>query len=107
MGAQVQAAKIAAEKRKARARAEGNESGTEGSNSSDDEEENEPEPEPDHYEVLGLERNATAEDIKKAYRREALRWHPDKNKSPEAPKKFLQVREAYQILSDPELRAAY
>lgn len=62
---------------------------------------------PDYYEVLGVERSATLEEIKKAYRQQALQWHPDKNSDPEAPKMFLLIREAYAVLSDPELRRTY
>ena len=64
---------------------------------------------PDHYVVLGLQRNATAEDIKKAYRKEALRWHPDKNadKKDLAERKFKDISAAFKVLSDPDERAHY
>ncbi|MBI4306336.1 MAG: molecular chaperone DnaJ [Chloroflexi bacterium] len=61
----------------------------------------------DYYEVLGLPKDATAEDIKKAYRRLALEFHPDRNKTPGASEKFKEITEAYQVLNDTEKRATY
>lgn len=61
----------------------------------------------DYYEVLGLDRNASTEDIKKAYRKLARQYHPDVNKAPDAEEKFKEVKEAYDILSDPQKKAAY
>lgn len=63
----------------------------------------------DYYDILGVGRNASAEEIKKAYRRLALEWHPDRHKDDKevAEKKFKEINEAYQVLSDPEKRAAY
>jgi len=61
----------------------------------------------DYYSVLGLERGAGEEDIKKAYRKMALKFHPDKNKEPDAEEKFKEIAEAYEVLSDEEKRAAY
>lgn len=61
----------------------------------------------DYYEVLGVGRNASQEDIKKAYRKLARKYHPDFNKDPEAQEKFKEINEAYQVLSDPEKRKLY
>jgi len=61
----------------------------------------------DYYEVLNVPRNASKEKIKKAYRRLALKHHPDRNKSPEAEGKFKEISEAYAVLSDNEKRIRY
>ncbi|MGQ9621848.1 MAG: molecular chaperone DnaJ [Candidatus Caldatribacteriaceae bacterium] len=62
----------------------------------------------DYYEVLGIGRNATQEEIKKAYRRLARQYHPDVNPGDEeAAERFKEINEAYQVLSDPEKRAMY
>ncbi len=62
----------------------------------------------DYYAILGVSRNATQEEIKKAYRRVALKYHPDRNPGDkEAEEKFKEAAEAYEVLSDPEKRARY
>lgn len=61
----------------------------------------------DHYEVLGVDRNATQEEIKKAYRRLARELHPDVNPSAEASERFKLVTHAYDVLSDPDQRQQY
>ncbi len=61
----------------------------------------------DYYEVLGIDRNATTEDIKKAFRNLAFKYHPDRNHEPEAEEKFKEINEAQEVLSDPQKRAAY
>ena len=61
----------------------------------------------DYYAALGVERGASADEIKKAYRRLAQKYHPDVSKEPGAESKFKEVAEAYQTLKDPEKRAAY
>ncbi|MFD0275196.1 DnaJ C-terminal domain-containing protein [Kitasatospora sp. NPDC127111] len=61
----------------------------------------------DYYEVLGVSRDAGAEEIQRAYRRLARRWHPDLNKEPGAEERFKEISEAYQVLSDPDTRARY
>ncbi len=61
----------------------------------------------DYYELLGVSKDAGADDIKKAYRKLALQYHPDRNKEPDAKEKFTQINEAYAVLSDPEKRAHY
>lgn len=61
----------------------------------------------DYYEVLGVGRGASEEDIKRAFRRMALEYHPDRNKSDGAAEKFKEVNEAYQVLTDPKKRADY
>ncbi|MEO0275587.1 MAG: molecular chaperone DnaJ [candidate division WOR-3 bacterium] len=63
----------------------------------------------DYYEILGVPRNATPEEIKKAYRRLALKYHPDRNpqNKKEAEEKFREISEAYEVLMDPQKRALY
>ncbi len=62
----------------------------------------------DYYEVLGVDRNASQEEIKKAYRKLARKYHPDANKDdPDAEAKFKEIAEAYAVLNDPERRAQY
>lgn len=61
----------------------------------------------DYYDILGIQRGASEDDIKKAYRKQALRYHPDKNKSPGAEEKFKEIAEAYDVLSDPKKKDIY
>lgn len=61
----------------------------------------------DYYDVLGVQRNASKEDIKRAFRSLARQYHPDVNKAPEAEEKFKEINEAYEVLSDDEKRARY
>ena len=61
----------------------------------------------DYYEVLGVSRTATEEEIRRAFRKQAMEWHPDRNKSAAATERFKQVNEAYQVLVDPEKRQMY
>lgn len=61
----------------------------------------------DYYQTLGLARGASDEEIKRAYRRQALRYHPDKNKEPGAEEKFKEIAEAYDVLSDPRKREIF
>ena len=62
----------------------------------------------DYYKILGLSsRGASEEDIKKAYRKMALKYHPDKNKSAGAEEKFKEIAEAYEVLSDKKKREIY
>jgi molecular chaperone DnaJ len=62
----------------------------------------------DYYSLLGISKSATEAELKKAYRKLAVRWHPDKNKdNPEAEEKFKQISQAYDVLSNPQKRQQY
>lgn len=61
----------------------------------------------DYYETLGVSKGASEQEIKTAYRRQALKWHPDRNKTTEANSKFKDVTKAYEVLSDPKKREMY
>eukprot|EP00698_Gefionella_okellyi_P008048 TRINITY_DN197_c0_g1_i1.p1 TRINITY_DN197_c0_g1~~TRINITY_DN197_c0_g1_i1.p1 ORF type:complete len:418 (-),score=122.54 TRINITY_DN197_c0_g1_i1:32-1285(-) len=61
----------------------------------------------DYYKVLGVSKGASDDEIKRAYKKAALKWHPDKNKTPEAEERFVEAAKAYEILSDSEKRQKY
>ena len=61
----------------------------------------------DYYEILGIKKGASEDEIKKAFRKLAKKYHPDVNKAPDAEEKFKEINEAYEVLSDPQKRANY
>jgi molecular chaperone DnaJ len=61
----------------------------------------------DYYEVLGISKNSTQEEIKRAFRRLAMQYHPDRNKAADAEQKFKEINEAYEVLSDEKRRHTY
>jgi len=61
----------------------------------------------DHYATLGIEADASLAEVKSAYRKNAARFHPDKNSAPDAPARFREIQEAYELLSDATKRQAY
>ena len=61
----------------------------------------------DYYEILEIQKNASKDEIKNTYRKLALKYHPDRNKSPGAEEKFKEISEAYAVLSDDEKRKRY
>ena len=61
----------------------------------------------DYYDILGIGKGVGEEDIRKAFRKKAMEYHPDRNKSPDAEEKFKEINEAYQVLSDRNKRAQY
>ena len=62
----------------------------------------------DYYKVLGVERSASADDVRKAYRKLAMQYHPDRNPGDkQSEDRFKEINEAYQVLNDPQKRARY
>ncbi|MGZ5549811.1 MAG: DnaJ domain-containing protein, partial [Nitrososphaeraceae archaeon] len=61
----------------------------------------------DYYEILEIQKNASKDEIKNTYRKLALKYHPDRNKSPNAEEKFKEISEAYAVLSDDQKRQQY
>src|SRR3989304_4935659 len=61
----------------------------------------------DYYEILGVDKKSSADDIKAAYRKLAMQYHPDRNKAPDAEEKFKEISEAYAVLSDQNKRQQY
>ena len=61
----------------------------------------------DYYEMLGVSKSSSDQEIKAAYRKQALKWHPDRNKSPEANEKFKEINKAFEVLSNPQKKQMY
>ena len=61
----------------------------------------------DYYAILGVSKTATQEEVQRAYRKLARKYHPDINKAADAEEKFKQINEAYEVLGDPDKRARY
>ena len=61
----------------------------------------------DYYAIMGIDKHATQDELKRAYRKLARKYHPDVSKEPDAEQKFKELGEAYEVLKDPEKRAAY
>jgi len=61
----------------------------------------------DYYEVLGVSKNASDHEIKAAYRKQALKWHPDRNKSSDSAEKFKEINQAFEVLSNPQKKQMY
>jgi molecular chaperone DnaJ len=61
----------------------------------------------DYYDVLGISKNATQDEVKRAFRRLAMQYHPDRNKAADAEQKFKEINEAYEVLSDDKRRRTY
>ena len=60
----------------------------------------------DYYEVLGVKKDADQKEIKNTFRKLALKYHPDRNKEPDAEEKFKEAAEAYEVLSDPQKKSS-
>ncbi len=61
----------------------------------------------DYYDILGVSKSASAAELKSAYRKQAMQWHPDRNKAKDAEEKFKEINEAFQVLGDPKKKAQY
>lgn len=61
----------------------------------------------DYYDILGVSKTSSASELKSAYRKQAMQWHPDRNKAKDAEEKFKEINEAYQVLGDPKKKTTY